>query len=362
MLQIVNQNQNSYQANHFAISVFNKMNYVIPSFTKTGRNFIDILKIVTNTNKLKITDEKLNLKYYMPVAVNSRAASEIKIDNIKSSWLPFDLDDIPNSELMELAEKLVKMNIAYIMYTTFSHGTSSEYSRIRLLLFLDKQVDYNSWRKIWMYVNKNILNEFCDTNTISPIRISGVWGTTQDRASAAYTAYNHGLLLHADRILAISNFESNSNKNVNSDVRIPNFRTKVKRVNFEKTPKQRVIEALEFLDANNYETWISVCFKLKAGVIAKYIDDKDGHDIWIWFSNRGTNTEKNHLDCYNPEKIWLRPIQVFHTNPEILFKSLLSDARDNALKKAKQNDISAISYLKKYHKSLLNSISGLNQS
>lgn len=238
---------------------------------------------------------------------------------VGGSWFAFDLDGLSEAEWLRIYGRLEASDAQYCAYSSYSRGVKTG-ARVRLLLFMDRVLEPQEWKTAWDVVDKHVLDGLADKATARLSQQAGCWATHADRVDMAFRFFGGRRPLSADKLLA----------------KAPRTKPKPTRTFSGWTGRrepERVQRALCWLDPNRYDEWVATCLGLKAGVRLGHINEAEGFQLWLAFSDRADASAKANNDAtqYDPEAMWDR-MEPTAAPPEALFGKLLARARDEAMR------------------------------
>jgi len=279
-----------------------------------------------------------------PTIGKQRSASHV----VSGSWIKFDLDGITQDELKDVKSKLNDKNLGYALYTTHSHGSKPNI-RARVLLFLDKSLKPKDYQSATLAAAKWLLGKSLDKSDANLSQQQAVYCAHPERVQLSRrTAHLEGFCIDTDEILK----DAPKQKTLSYNRKLLSTGVLLE------SEKERIRNALTWLDPDAYDSWVKVCACLKA-LEAKL--GSEALEIWIRFSNQAgeVNKQKNEMQQYDPEIMFDRMSPTMA--PEAAIGTILGMAKEevlNALYKAEikstedklfGEQLDAARYLNNYH-------------
>jgi hypothetical protein len=267
----------------------------------SGETFIETLeRVAPKSGPVQIVD-KLQATFFIPtllveaelVGKTREAALRRRLPTIgkarcgncvtTSNMAIFDLDGIPEEQLMKILKRLEDSGISYAYYTSHSHGRPDKVGwRVRFILPLDGPVNKVGYKQLIRAMNKLFFEGLADVTGSTLAQQQGIWATAPERVHLARRLVHEAGVLSTSAILAslppmppkkLSSTQYASN---------PSF------------DEHRVEAAVSWFDLSNYQTWFDIALWLKAG----YGDVARG----IWFARSNFDVEPS--DKYHPARFW----------------------------------------------------------
>ena len=284
------------------------------------------------------------LKEGEPTIGKQRSSTHV----VSGSWIKFDLDGITQNELKDVKSKLKDKKLGYALYTTHSHGLKPNI-RARVLLFLDRSLKSKDYQIATLEAAKWLLGKSLDKSDANLSQQQAVYCAHPERVQwARKTVHLEGFCIDVDELLKDAPKQKTNSYNIkllSSEMLLD-------------SEKERIKNALTWIDPNTYDSWVKVCMCLKA-LEAKL--GSEALDIWIRFSNQAVevNKQKNEMQQYDPEIMFNRMSPTMTS--EAAIGTLLGMAKEEVLntlykahiKSMEQTfygkELDATVYLKNYH-------------
>lgn len=284
------------------------------------------------------------LKEGEPTIGKQRSSTHV----VSGSWIKFDLDGITQNELKDVKSKLKDKKLGYALYTTHSHGLKPNI-RARVLLFLDRSLKSKDYQIATLEAAKWLLGKSLDKSDANLSQQQAVYCAHPERVQwARKTVHLEGFCIDVDELLKDAPKQKTNSYNIkllSSEMLLD-------------SEKERIKNALTWIDPNTYDSWVKVCMCLKA-LEAKL--GSEALDIWIRFSNQAVevNKQKNEMQQYDPEIMFNRMSPTMTS--EAAIGTLLGMAKEDVLnilykaeiKSMEQTfygkELDATVYLKNYH-------------
>lgn len=248
----------------------------------------------------------------MPCVGKMRSSAHV----VAGTMLKLDLDGVCEAALAKAIEMLDALQIAFILYTTYSHGLKSGI-RARLLLPLDAATPAEDYRRITCGTSTTLFGNVLDPSEGLLHQLAGCAVAHPKRRNMAFRIFRlDGYCLHAKALL-----KDYQTKHPNAVCRQERALKPTQILSaFERT---RIQEALTWIDASDYQSWCRTGMMLKAAERGEY-----GLAMWLTFSGRATSEAKQreHESRYNPETMWDRFSPVVSAN--VAVASILARARE----------------------------------
>lgn len=206
-------------------------------------------------------------------------------------WIKLDLDGIGKDDTRALLEKLDAVKLGYLLFSTWSHGAKPR-NRLRLILFLDRALPPAEYKRASQGAALWLMGQSLDPSEGGLHQLAGVYMCHPDRQAKAFRLVEIG----GDRYC------------VSADELLGPVPEPVKSHAYRSIPapiigKNKIGDALRWIDANQTSTWVGVGMALKA-LEPEFGDDALSH--WLAFSESADDTAKdnNNDDRYNPLTMW----------------------------------------------------------
>lgn len=269
---------------------------------------------------------------------------------VEGSFGKSDFDGITDEEAQKVRAYLDKHNIAYLLYTTHSHGREGKPgNRLRLIVFFDRPLPPDEYQRAVAALSVVLLGQSLDPSEARLSQQAGVWAAHPDRVGLAFCERRIAgrYCVSADALLALAPKAQpaaprRSSAGVWGDVE-----------------RQKVHDALQFIDPNEYATWVTVCTCLAA--LAPVMGD-EARTLWTTYSGRGDEASQagNNRSGTDPEQMFDRMTPSM--GAEAALGTLMLKAKDAALDIAERDieagtltdaGYAAVRHLNTYHKAAL---------
>ncbi|HWS61979.1 MAG TPA: hypothetical protein VN325_04425 [Steroidobacteraceae bacterium] len=282
-------------------------------------------------------------KRYPPGAVGKqRSAKHVT----ESPWFPIDFDGISSEDKDAILAGLD--DTVYCAFSTFRHGEIAGKVRMRVLLFMDRALGPAEWEAAWHVINEHVLDSKADPATSKMHQAAAVWAAHPDRVSQCFRHVGRGDLLSADELLKLT-----PNPTVRQAPFIPKLAT-------PGAQYARYKEALQWLDAGDYQTWRSTLMSLRASVEIGELNDEEARELWLsWSATAPMDRQtRNDQSQYAPDAMWDQRTTLT-TRAQILVAALFKRARDEAERYVRlelprnlsPRAVQAATYLRRFHPS-----------
>lgn len=287
----------------------------------------------------------------LPTVGKMRSASHV----IEGAVIKLDLDGITDEALAALVAKLNAANLAYVIYTTHSHGREDKPgNRLRPLLFLDRKASPLEYQHASMGAAAFLLGQSLDPSEAKLHQQAGIWATHPDRSDKAWAErkIKGRMCASTDALLALAPPPS----------RVTTTAKPMGAGTFGAIERQKVWDALGMLDPNPYDTWTTACACMAA--LGPVMGD-DARGLWLDFCERADEVSKagNDRSSTNPEAMYDR----MHPSmgPDAALGTLLKMAKETAIEQAERDIMAgalteqgrgAVVHLAKYHRAALDNL------
>ncbi|MFZ1539316.1 MAG: hypothetical protein WAT23_18290 [Chromatiaceae bacterium] len=315
----------------------------LPSCVDRDRSASWIIDAVADEGGPRLVEEKGRVTYFLTTPLRiapyvgktaakfplgaqgqMRSASHV----LAGTWLAFDLDGLTEAIWSAILDRLQASEAKFCSYTTWSFGLASKPGiRVRTLLFLDRGLAPQDWTRAWQVINAHYFEGLADPKTQYLHQQAGVWATTADRAPQSFRIVGGTHLLAADVLLAAA-------PPLKPKSLVPSRSwcglTVPGKDNTTVLAQTRL--ALQWLDANDYNTWTGRALAgLKALVARQDLSGDTARSLWLMWSASASEVARAHNDDsrYNPENMWDRWVPTA-APPDGLAGSFYAAARDNA--------------------------------
>lgn len=271
-----------------------------------------------------------------------------------------EFDDLSEEQARKILQRLIGAGIAFIAYSTHSHGTD-EHVRLRLWLPIDIAVDRERYQRLMAVINRLLCDDLGDESALPMYQQQGIWMVHPDRQGQAFR------LVHPGHLLSIAALEQHvelpSPVHRSPSIWIPGampaFSTPVVAGPVHVNLKQ-LAAALLLWDPEPYASWMRACMCLKA--LLGHAPTEILYDLWMRFCARGSAraTARNHEDAYSPQRLFVEGRALMPA--EQALRTLYAVARDNGLALLRESCNAlvptdrlelALTYLKTYHRKAL---------
>jgi len=270
-----------------------------------------------------------------------------------------DFDGITKPELKEAMAKLTGEGIAYVLYTTFSHGSKPNI-RARLIVFFDRDLEPSEYKAAVLALSKLLLGKSLDPSEAYLHQQAAIYCAHPDRAHLAKRWVRlEGKCISADyllRLVPASTLKTYTQSSLAISKVIP--------VDLDK-----IRDAFSWLNPNNYDEWkkVGMCLKALEPSLSALeseigIGPEPALKLWLHFSEEACDEKKtrNEQSQYNPEVMFdqFKPSMIADAAMGALMniakRKCLEIARAENLTTADDPTLSAkgfeaIKHLRKYH-------------
>lgn len=232
---------------------------------------------------------------------------------VQKSIEPIDLDGISLAGVKEILGQLRDLEIAYLAYTTHSHGIKEieKGQRWRILLPLDRVVEKSESENFTRGVCELLGIGAYDPRGAHPEQAWVEWGTTAGAKWGPVRSIGEGTqCVSVDVALGAGRKRSLSQGALSKDVFAGDtgWGSLTKVAGGQPPTKDKVRRAIQAIDANDLDAWQSVLHPIKRmsqGEDALFTDE-EGLELWVGFSESAEPESKanNHDDWWNPEAMW----------------------------------------------------------
>ena len=265
-------------------------------------------------------------------------------------WIKLDLDGIGKDDTRALLEKLDAVKLGYLLFSTWSHGAKPR-NRLRLILFLDRALPPAEYKRASQGAALWLMGQSLDPSEGGLHQLAGVYMCHPDRQAKAFRLVEIGgdsYCVSADELLGPvpEPVKSHAYRSIPAPI----------------IGKNKIGDALRWIDANQTSIWVSVGMALKA-LEPGFGDDVLAH--WLAFSDSADDEAKgkNDDDRYNPLTMWgafapAMPVEAAKGQLLALGRGSAADVAKQALKSGELGAIGheAMVYLEKNHSQFLSSL------
>ena len=297
-----------------SISLFEGLSNTRPSAVHNGISWTQAIETLA-PEKLRLVHQKEDGLFFLPTTLHDAPLSGVTLERAKSRGMPLagkmrsashvvagtmlklDLDGVAEAALAHALENLEKQKIAYIAYTTHSHGLKSGI-RARLVLPLDVAAPTQDYRRIACSASEALFSAVLDPSEGFLYQLAGCAVAHPDRRERAFRLYKtQGFCVHTETLL--DDYLTKHPDAVRASAKGHLVPTPLLPV-FERT---KIAEALTWIDASDYQSWCSAGMMLKAAGLGEL-----GFSMWLVFSEKATGASKQrkHEGRYDPETMWDR--------------------------------------------------------
>lgn len=112
-----------------------------------------------------------------------------------------DWDDIPEDEFKQGVRALAATGLAFVIYTTFKHGSEKGLVRARVLTFGDRVADPDEFSKVSEVIGLALLGRSYDESEHRAYQLAGIWMCPNERFKRAKKIVKSGKLVDTDAAL-----------------------------------------------------------------------------------------------------------------------------------------------------------------
>lgn len=294
-----------------------------------------VLKDAPLVNGTRAKAEKLAL----PLVGKQRSAAHV----VEATMVVFDLDGIGAEQLASIESRLTEHGVTYLLYSTHSNGRADKPGiRCRGVIPVDRRLGPGEYKLTAAGLNAAVLDGLADESGFALHQQQGVWATARERAHLAFRHTHKSGIASAAALVAAA---------PQPKIRQGNFSPRVGAVRFD---RDRVANALQWIDPNTYGNWVNVAIWLKAAY-----GDAAFSDWLAWSEGAGETSKASNDGRYAPERVWgeLEPRVTADQGAAALF----ARARDESLAAAQaasgagvwgRQGRAALAYLRGFHKRL----------
>ena len=246
-----------------------------------------------------------------------------------ASWIVFDLDGIRRQEIIDVARTLENEQMAFLLFTTFSHGVQGKGTRLRAVLPLDLPLSPRDYGSFHHSLNREYFGGRADETGARLSQQQGVWGCPEERSERAFRLVFKGSPVRVGEISS-SPVPGSRRSILPTTTTQPN--DEITALPVEGLPTiRRLREACAFLVADNYATWAKGLTAFAA--LALPLGREEVTALALQFaatSPEDTTRMKNASDpCYDPRQFLerVRP----EMTPQQAARCLLARACDRAI-------------------------------
>jgi len=270
-----------------------------------------------------------------------------------------DLDSIIESQLKVVIDKLKALDLAYALYTTFSHGDKPNI-RARLLMALDRDLSPHEYKAAVLALSRELLGQSLDESEALLSQQASIYCAHPARERLARRRVQlQGKCISSDYLL--SQVPARTAKTYSPESASS---SKVTAIDIDKLK-----DTFRWLDSNSYAEWIKVgnCLKalepsLTAIETAMGMGPEPALKLWLYFSEEACEDKKarNEQSQYDPMVIFdqFKPSMT----ADAAMGTLMGIAKKRSLEVARAENLAtgelstltpkgfeAFKHLKKYH-------------
>jgi hypothetical protein len=153
-----------------------------------------LLQVAPYTGK---TLERAIARGWNPLTGKQRSAAH----STGGSFLKFDLDDVDDAAFATALDRLRERGLAFVCYSTHSHGKEPGLNRARVLIPLDRHAGVADYQLISAAAAHTLLGRSYDPSEHRPYQLFGIWMAHPDRADKAFRHVADGEPLSCDDML-----------------------------------------------------------------------------------------------------------------------------------------------------------------
>ena len=278
----------------------------------------------------------------LPVIGKMRSSSHVT----SGAWAKLDGDGLSEDQLASAKAKLKLAGIAYLIYSTHSHGRADKPGiRCRIIVFFDKALEPLAYQRAVLSLSLWLFGKSLDESEARLSQQAGVWCAHPERIEQAFCIRQlDGVCVSTSALLAAAPAKTNNSPNI--------------RISSSTGPlpldAHRVRAALLWIDPNNFVSWVN------CGVFLKVAFGDAAYSLWLeWSELADQEAQAQNDGRYAPDKVWsgLTP----RYEAELGARNLFSKAKDNAImvtREAAANNVwnqrarDALVYLRLFHAEL----------
>lgn len=215
---------------------------------------------------------------------------------VAGSVIKLDLDGITDEAGQNVRDTLNRLKLAHLLYTTHSHGREDKPgNRWRLIVFIDRRLPPDEYQRAVMALSVVLLGQSLDPSEARLSQQAGVWAAHPDRVELAFCERRIAgrYCVSADALLALAP----------KTEPVPPRRSGAGA--WGDVERQKVHDALQFIDPNAYTEWVTVgnCMVALAPVMGD-----EARVIWLEYSARGDEASqaRNNRSGTDPEQMFDR--------------------------------------------------------
>jgi hypothetical protein len=337
-------------------------------------NFNEICSKLAPYEGPMVSNDKQNVTYFLPTflknaplvgrtkeaAVRQGQSLEGKQRSAKhvtsTAMVVLDLDGVPGDAFKTNIRRLKSAGLAFLAFSSYSHGNPDKQGvRCRIIAPVDAPLDVSDYKKASIGFAKLFFGGQLDKTGTSLCQQQGVWATNPAWYEKNFKLLSPGSVADSGQLIAAcpeQRFERASLKApLEATSNNPFFN------------KERIRQALNWIDPRPYKIWLDTALFLKAA----YGDES--FELWLdWGNSAPKDILEGNVGNYAPELIWdtLEPFLEPDIGAGALFKTARGEADKVILSAIKSQNWTqcakdGVGYLMRHHSRFFCAKYGMNK-
>lgn len=280
----------------------------------------------------------------LPTIGKQRSASHVTTARL----LCADVDGITEGQLKIIEKRLTEAELTYLIFSSHSYGRADKPGmRCRVVVPVDAPLDSLAYRMAAQGLNVALLDRLADISGFAMYQQQGCWATAPERVNLAFRRENRAGLCSAAGLIALAP----KIEDLNLPVVCVAYSFSA---NFD---AERVRDALQWFDSNDYTAW----FNTRAWLKASYGDA--AYQVWLEWSQKADVPHRATEDECATEWEALNPRIPAEAGAGALFgaaRNAVVEVISHAMQSQQwgQCERSALIYLRRYHHMMYSQITG----
>lgn len=278
----------------------------------------------------------------LPVAGKMRSSNHVT----SGAWAKLDCDGLSEDQLESAKAKLNLAGIAYLIYSTHSHGRADKPGiRCRIIVFFEEALEPTEYQRAVLSLSLWLFGKSLDESEARLSQQAGVWCAHPDRVEQAFCIRQlDGVCVSTSALLAAAPANAGKSSKIGIQGNVGPMLLEA----------DRVRAALQWIDPNNYDSWVN------CGVFLKVAFGDPAYPLWLeWSELADQEAQAQNDGRYAPDKVWSGLTPRYES--ELGARNLFAKAKDNAIMVTReaaangdwnQRARDALVYLRRFHAEL----------
>jgi hypothetical protein len=268
------------------------------------------------------------------------------------AWVKIDGDGLTDEQFAAARAALNLAGIAHLIYSTHSHGRIDRPGiRCRVVVFFDRALEPAEYQRAVLSFSTWLFGHSLDESEARLCQQAGVWCAHPDRLEHAF-CYRQldGVCVSTEALLAAAPVTTH----------LTGARVSTREAGPLPIDAARIVEALKWIDPNDYGVWVDAAIWLKAA----YGDA--AYPLWVaWGETANREAQEGNDGRYAPDKVWagISP----RLTPEQGAGTLYAKARDSVVATVREaaavgrwagQGTAGLVYLRRFHPRPFNEMFG----